>query len=108
MASTAKPVRVAQQAQADIDQAIALYLQDAGEATTLRFLDALEDAFALLAHNPGLGSPRYATELQLPGVRCWPLRPWPQLIFYVEQEQELVVFRMLHGARDIPSTLGEP
>jgi toxin ParE1/3/4 len=44
----------------------------------------------------------------LPGIRCWPLRPWPQLVFYVEREQAVEVFRVLHGARDIPASLIEP
>jgi toxin ParE1/3/4 len=103
-----KPVEVAPRAQHDIDDTAAQYLEEAGEEVALRFLAAVDDAFDLLSRNPGLGSPRHATVLQLPGIRCWPLRPWPQLVFYVEREQAVDVFRVLHGARDIPATLIEP
>ena len=107
MPAARKPVEVAPRAQRDIDDTAAQYLEEAGEETAMRFLAAIADAFDLLSRNPGLGSPRHATVLQLPGIRCWPLRPWPQLVFYVEREQAVDVFRVLHGARDIPATLAE-
>ncbi len=108
MPAARKPVEVAPQAQRDIDEAAANYLDEAGEEVALRFLSALDDAFDLLARNPGSGAPRYATVLHMPGVRCWPLRPWPQLVFCVERERIVDVFRVLHGARDIPATMSEP
>ena len=107
MPAAHKPVFVAPLAQRDVDEAAAHYQDEAGEEVALRFLLAVGDALALLSRNPGIGSPRYATELKMPGVRCWPLRPWPQLVFYVERERTVDVFRVLHGARDVPATLGE-
>jgi toxin ParE1/3/4 len=103
-----KAVDVAPRAQRDIDDAAAQVQDEAGVDVALRFLGAVESAFDLLARNPGVGSPRQATLLRLPGVRCWPLRPWPQLIFYVERDRALNVIRVLHGARDIPAALAEP
>jgi toxin ParE1/3/4 len=50
-----------------------------------------------------MGSPRYAYELGLEGVRAWPLRRFPYLIFYIEKPDALDVWRVLHGQRDIPS-----
>ena len=108
MPASRKPVVVAPLAQQDIDDAAARYQIESGEDLALRFLAAVGDAFALLSRNPGIGSPRYATLLRLPGVRSWPLRPWPQLIFYVERERAVDVFRVLHGASDMAGTLAEP
>ena len=104
----ALPVVVLPRAEQDIDDVIAHYLREAGVDVARRFADALADAFGLLARNPAMGSPRYASLLALPGMRCWPLRPWPQMIFYLERERRLDVVRVLHGARDIPASLAEP
>ena len=103
-----KPVVVSPRAQSDVDELVAGYTDDAGPDVAHRFVDALAEAFDLIASNPGIGSPRYGLMLNLPGVRCWSLRPWPQVIFYVERENAIDVVRVLHGARDIPATLAAP
>lgn len=108
MVAPHRPVGVAPLAQRDVDEALAQYQDEAGDDVALRFLSALADAFDLLSRNPGIGSPRYATTLQMPGLRCWPLRPWPQLIFYVERDRSVDVVRVLHGARDVPASLTGP
>ena len=108
MAVARKPVVVSPRAQRDVDELATVYADDAGSEITHRLVDALAEAFDLIARNPGIGSPRYGLMLNLPGVRCWPLRPWPQVIFYVEREHAIDVVRVLHGARDIPATLAEP
>jgi len=107
VAAARKPVEIRPLAQQDLEDHIACYLAEAGADVAGRFLDEVEHAFDLLSRNPSLGSLRYGVMLNLPGVRCWPLRPWPQLIFYVDRGPALDVFRILHGARDIPSTLVE-
>ena len=62
------------------------------------FIDALERAYAHIS--------RYAHELNLPGLRSWKLTRYPYLIFYVEFENSVDVWRVLHGQRDIPAWLG--
>lgn len=79
---------------------------DAAGPAALGFIDALEDACAHLARNPATGSLRYAHELNLPALRCWPLTRYPYLIFYVEQPDHIDVWRVLHGRRDIPAGFG--
>lgn len=32
---------------------------------------------------PASGSPRYAVELGLPDLRCWRIKHYPYLVFYV-------------------------
>lgn len=51
--------------------------------------------------------PRYAHELALPGLLYWPLRRYPYLVFYVERDDHVDVWRVLHGVRDIPEWLIE-
>ncbi len=94
-------------AERDIDEAAAHYFAEGGSELELRFIDALEAAIAHVATHPSTGSPRYATELNLPGLRFWPIKRFPYLIFYVEQADHVDVWRVLHGARDIATWLRE-
>jgi toxin ParE1/3/4 len=104
----AKPVVPREQAHRDIDQAIAYYLgEDAGPAA-LRFIDALQQAYGHIGRHPGAGSPRYAHELNLPGLRYWPLTRYPYLVFYVERPDHVDVWRVLHAGRDISAWMHEP
>ena len=102
-----KPVIPRQLAHRDIDEALAYYLDAGAQHAALGFIDALEQAFALLARYPASGSAHYAHELNLPGLRCWPLSDFPYLIFYIEQPDHLDIWRVLHGKRDIPAGLQE-
>jgi hypothetical protein len=54
----------------------------AGEAA-LGFIDSLEEALAHMSRHPGAGSFRHAHEVNLPGLRSWPLTRHPHLVFYV-------------------------
>ncbi|MHB9101896.1 MAG: type II toxin-antitoxin system RelE/ParE family toxin [Sulfuricella sp.] len=65
----------------------------------------LEQAYKHITRHPATGSTRYAHELDLPGLRSWPLKRYPYLIFYVEQSDHIDIWRVLHGQRDIPSWL---
>ena len=69
------------------------------------FVDALEIAVAHVQRAPGTGSPRYAHELDLPGLRFWSLRKFPYSLFYFEHEDHLFVIRLVHMSRDIPASL---
>jgi toxin ParE1/3/4 len=102
-----KPVVPRLLAQQDIEDATAYYLEEGGESPALGFIDGLERAFHHLGKHPGTGSPRYAHELNLPGLRSWPLSRFPYLIFYVEREEHIDVWRVLHSKRDIPAWMDE-
>lgn len=91
----------------DVDDAIAYYLREAGEAVALGFIDALEQAYAHIGRHPASGSPRHAHELGLPGLRAWPLTRYPFVVFYVERPDHIDVWRVLHGQRDIPAWMLE-
>ena len=105
---SAKPVVLRERARCDIDEAIERYLSEAGETVALNFIDALEDTLRQIGERPASGSPRHAHELEIPGLRFRSTGRFPYLAFYVEREAEVDVWRVLHGARDIPSWMQPP
>jgi toxin ParE1/3/4 len=97
-----KPVVARELANNDIDEIIAYYLGESAEQAAYGFIDALEDAYAYIGRHPATGSPRYAHELNLPGLRFWPVTRYPHIVFYLERPDHIDVWRVLHGTRDIP------
>lgn len=81
------------------------YLQGAGATVALGFIDALEAAYRHIGRHPNAGSKRYAYELDLLGLQAWPLKRFPFLVFFVEREDHIDVWRVLQGERDIPARL---
>lgn len=100
-----KPVIPRELANQDVEAALAHYLETASPAVALGFIDSLESACGRLARTPAAGSMRYAHELDLPGLRFWPLQRYPYLVFYVEGDSHVDVWRVLHEKRDIPAWL---
>jgi toxin ParE1/3/4 len=92
---------------ANLTRAAAHDVAEVDAATARRFIDAVEQAVRLIARQPGIGSPRYAVELDWPGLRTHPVQRFPYLIFYLEQTGHLDVLRVLHAHRDIPGSLQE-
>ena len=101
-----KPVVPTRQAQQDLETGIDYYLFEEGSAAAaLGFITAVEEAFERLGKNPAMGSPRYAYELDLPGLRSWSLNRYPHLVFYVDRGDYVEVWRVINGVRDIPAWL---
>ena len=103
-----KPLVPREQANRDVDDALAYYLSEAGERVAMGFIDAMEQAYAHIGRHPTSGSPRHAHELDLPGLRAWPLTRYPFLVFYLECSGHIDVWRVLHSQRDIPAWMQEP
>ena len=103
-----KPVIPRELARRDVDAAIKHYLGESTGQTALGFVDALEQAYTHIGRHPATGSLRYAHELNLPGLRFWPLTRYPHLVFYIERNDRVDVWRVLHGQRDIPAWMREP
>lgn len=99
---TAKPVIRRAQAQKDITDAIAYYLEQEVPDVAEGFISALEKVIAQIARHPASGSPRYAGELGLPDLRFCQLERYPFLLFYIERNDHIDVWRILHSHRDIP------
>ncbi len=103
-----RPVVLRERARRDIDEAIEHYLAEAGPAVALAFINALENTHRRIGERPEIGSPRYAHELGIPGLRFRSVERFPYLVLYVEGEAEVDIWRILHGARDIPAWMREP
>jgi toxin ParE1/3/4 len=104
---SAKPVVPREAAHQDVESVLDHYLQEASPAVALKFIDQLEKAYVHLARHPGTGSPRYGHALNIPGLRSWPLMGFPYLVFYVDTEDCIDVWRVLHDRRNIPEWMRE-
>ncbi len=91
----------------DVEEAIDHYLVEASAKVAQGFVDELEKAYAHIARHPASGSPRYAHQLGLNDLRFWPLGRHPYLVFYVERDDHVDVWRVLHEQRDIPVWMNE-
>lgn len=101
-----KPVIPSRMAARDVENEVDHYLVDEGsEDAALGFIAEIEKAYGRLAKHPYLGSPRYAYELDIPGLRSWPLDHYPHLLFYIERQNHIEIWRVLNGKRDIPAWL---
>lgn len=105
--TTRKPVIPRAQANEDVDAAISHYLTEGGEHAALGFIDAIESAYGHIGRHPASGSTRYAQELDLPGLRFWPRKRYPYLVFYVDRQDHVDVWRVLHGQRDVPTWMAD-
>ena len=99
-----KPLLRRAQADVDVEEAIDHYLTES-TAAALGFVDALETAYRAISRSPSIGAPRYAHELDLPGLRFWTCKRYPYLVFYVEYADHLEVWCVLHASRDLPPAL---
>lgn len=103
-----KPVVPREQAVRDVEAIIDDYLSASAAQAALGFIDALESAYAHIGAHPATGSARYAFELDMPGLRVWRVARYPHLLFYVEREDRIDLWRILHGKRDVAQWLREP
>ena len=92
----------------DVERIVDRYLLEAGADVALAFIAALESGYGPLARHPGTGSPRYAHELNIPGLRSWPLRRYPYLVFYFGNAERIEIWRVLHNQLDLPAWLQAP
>ncbi len=100
-----KPVVRLERATADITAAVDYYLDAAGTAVALEFVNAAEQAIDDISRAPALGSPRFGSLLDIPGLRSRRIDGVPFLLFAWEAEDRTEVWRVLHERRDIGATL---
>ncbi|MBC7378500.1 MAG: type II toxin-antitoxin system RelE/ParE family toxin [Burkholderiaceae bacterium] len=101
-----KPAFQSSRAKADILEALDFYIAQAPHVAGA-FLDSLEKSTAQIQRQPGIGSPRYAQELNIPRLRHWRLARFPYALFYIEHAEHLDVIRLAHLASNIPLSLRE-
>jgi toxin ParE1/3/4 len=90
-------------ARLDANDAAYWYATQGGLELGEGFLAEVEAALEHIGRHPQLGSTRYAVQLKFDELRTWPLRRFPYLVFYVEREAQVDVWRILHAQRDIPA-----
>ena len=97
-----KPAVPRARARADVDLAVECYTSEAGADVAFSFIDALEHTYTFIGEAPATGSLRWSHELNIPGLRTTRLKGFAWLVFYVEFEKHVDVWRVLHVKRDIP------
>ena len=104
-----KPRRIERQTRAreDVRAALDFYLAEAGKTVAERFLEAIDDALQHVARTPTAGSSRLGQEVGLPDLRSWRLKRFPYLVFYYDTGDSIVIWRVLHMQRDLPTTLSD-
>lgn len=105
---TARPVRLRALAASDLEEAVEYYRGHAAEKAALDFIDAVQHALEHISTNPGIGNLRYGYELDIPGLRAWPVARFDYAVFYVEAADVIDVWRLLKTRRDVPETLQDP
>lgn len=103
----AKPVALRRLAVEDVESAVDRYADDGGPTIAGRFIDAVDRALRHVGRHPHTGSLRFSYELELPGLRAWPVPQFPYVVFYVERSGEIDVWRILHTRRDLPASFAQ-
>ncbi|WP_083914630.1 type II toxin-antitoxin system RelE/ParE family toxin [Ilumatobacter nonamiensis] len=101
----AKTVQFRELATFDLESASGYYVAEADVATAIRFVDAVEATARRIGRNPRFGSLRFAYELSVPDLRVVAVGKFPYLLFSLERETSVDVWRLLHSSRD---SLREP
>ncbi|CAN7406546.1 type II toxin-antitoxin system RelE/ParE family toxin [Neorhizobium sp. LjRoot104] len=79
-------------------------LQDIGK----RFVFSVQSSIDALTRTPLGGSPRHFTDEELLGLRSWPVKSFEAFrIYYIPQDDRLIVLRVLHGRRDVEGIFDE-
>ncbi len=91
----------------DIIRQFRYYLvgQDRPEVAN-RFVEAVERTIDKILRTPNGGAPKHFSNESLDGLRSWPVEEFEDVrIYYLAQEDEVRVIRVLHGKRDITRIL---
>jgi toxin ParE1/3/4 len=85
-----------------------IYIGDRNPAAAERFLDAAEEACALLGRVPGMGRKWDSDSPRLAGVRSWTIPKFRNYrIFYRPIENGIEVLHVFYARRDIRALLEE-
>ena len=95
-----RPYRLFAEARRQIDE-IGAFVADDNVDAALKIYDAFEDAFQLLAENPGIGHTR--EDLTTRPVKFWSV--FSYLVVYDPESSPLQIITVVHGARDVTNLL---
>lgn len=100
-----KPVVLSDRASVEVAQVVRHYSSTASSDVARSFAGAVRDAVQHLSLFPATGSTRFDLPLHWPELRSWPVSGFPYLLLYVESDDTIDIYRVLHTARDIPESL---
>jgi toxin ParE1/3/4 len=103
---TLKPILERERAVEDVEAASDHYLAQGGSSLAMEFLDAVEQAYSHIAEYPRAAVLR--EDLSLADLRSRSLRRFPYLVFYVERETRIDVWRVLYAGRDLTAHVSDP
>jgi len=106
----ANRIEVSEDARQDLALQHAWYDRKAGPEVAERYLTAFRETVENLAQQPGSGRLRCFRSPKLQSIRSFSiLSPFRcHLVFYRIEGECLVVFRVMHGMRDLPRRLTQP
>jgi toxin ParE1/3/4 len=88
----------------DILEQAAWYREISGTKLSRRWEQAVSSILLRISSTPAAGAPCSFKAVELEGVRRMPVPHFPRhLVFYRFLDKELVVLRIVHGARDLES-----
>ena len=95
-------------ARADILRQGGYFIEIGQERVGDRFLAATRAGIEHVSQTPHAGAPRPMKNHRLVGLRTWPVDGFGDIkIYYLVEDGELLVVRVLHGRRDIEGVLGQ-
>ena len=101
--------RPSRRAVVDIEAEVTRLAVTAGEATAVRFLEAVKAGVARIEQFPRIGSPRLWRNQHIVGVRSWPVPGFPgHLIFYRVTSKGIRILRLLRPGVQAETTLLTP
>ena len=102
--------QVSDDASQDLARQFDWYEREAGTDVAEQYLSSFRVTVKMLARQPDAGTARHFRSPLLRGIRCFQLgSPFRvHLVFYRVEDDALVVFRVLHGMRDLPRRLVRP
>jgi toxin ParE1/3/4 len=93
-------------ARTDVDD-IADFIATGSIDAALRFYQATQDAFNLLADFPGAGARQSVPDPAFAELRIWPITGFRNyLVCYFPLPDGVEVLRVVHGARDVNRVFG--
>jgi len=71
-----------------------------------RFVEAVENTVGKILRAPNGGAPRHLSNQALANLRSWPVQGFQDIrVYYLAEQHEVRVIRVLHGKRDIQRIL---
>ena len=95
-----KNIRRTSKAEQDFAE-IVNFISEKSSSTADRFMNAFEETLDFLSNMPEAGASYHSNNPTVQGLRTWRVKGFQKyVIFYRNERNEIVIVRVLHGARD--------